>query len=181
MMYKLINKTTGEEHLCDKVTIDGFDYYVSNEEININNIYAYNTVLNTVIFLDESLDFYTYLNDTKKVWFKVIATTNPGIDIPKVVNEGAKSAKEQQEFELETGRTLEAALCIKMGFLLGYKKSQETHPNSDEDVKSYLNFVEDNYHYHSSGWYDRDSDENITREQMFINWKEQKIKTIYYE
>lgn len=25
MKYKLIHKATGEEHLCDKVTIDGFD------------------------------------------------------------------------------------------------------------------------------------------------------------
>ena len=32
MKYKLISKTTGEEHLCDKVTIDGFDYYVSDEK-----------------------------------------------------------------------------------------------------------------------------------------------------
>ena len=30
--YKLINTTTKEEHLCDKVTIDGFDYYVSDEK-----------------------------------------------------------------------------------------------------------------------------------------------------
>ena len=29
--YKLINKQTGEEHLCDKVVIDGWDYYVSDE------------------------------------------------------------------------------------------------------------------------------------------------------
>jgi len=30
MKYKLINAQTKEEHLCDKVTIDGFDYYVSD-------------------------------------------------------------------------------------------------------------------------------------------------------
>jgi hypothetical protein len=34
MKYKLINNKTKEEHLCEKVTIDGFDYYVSNEKIN---------------------------------------------------------------------------------------------------------------------------------------------------
>ena len=31
MKYKLINQKTKEEHLCDKVTIDGFDYYASDE------------------------------------------------------------------------------------------------------------------------------------------------------
>lgn len=29
--YKLINNQTKEEYLCDKVTIDGFDYYVSDK------------------------------------------------------------------------------------------------------------------------------------------------------
>ena len=29
--YKLINLNTKEEQLCDKVTIDEFDYYISNE------------------------------------------------------------------------------------------------------------------------------------------------------
>lgn len=31
-IYKLINIKTKEEHLCDKVTIKGFDYYVSDEK-----------------------------------------------------------------------------------------------------------------------------------------------------
>lgn len=34
MKYKLINTQTGEEHLCDKVTIDGMDYYVNNSRFN---------------------------------------------------------------------------------------------------------------------------------------------------
>lgn len=33
MKYKLINTITKEEHLCDKVTIDEFDYYVSDKVI----------------------------------------------------------------------------------------------------------------------------------------------------
>ena len=33
--YKLINTKTNEEHLCEKVTIDGFDYYVSDDEAEI--------------------------------------------------------------------------------------------------------------------------------------------------
>jgi hypothetical protein len=31
MKYKLINSVTKIETICDKVTIDGFDYYVSDE------------------------------------------------------------------------------------------------------------------------------------------------------
>lgn len=32
--YKLINLNTKEEHFCDKITIDGFNYYVSDDKIN---------------------------------------------------------------------------------------------------------------------------------------------------
>ena len=35
MKYKLINSKTNEEHLCDKISIDGFDYYVSDDESQI--------------------------------------------------------------------------------------------------------------------------------------------------
>lgn len=31
MKSKLINTQTKEEHLCEKVTIDGFEYYVSDD------------------------------------------------------------------------------------------------------------------------------------------------------
>lgn len=31
--YKLINKTTGEEYICEKMVVDGRAYYVSDEPI----------------------------------------------------------------------------------------------------------------------------------------------------
>lgn len=31
MKYLLKNKNTGEEQLCEKVVVDGFDYYVINQ------------------------------------------------------------------------------------------------------------------------------------------------------
>lgn len=34
MKYKLINSVTKIETICDKVTIDGFDYYVSDVKVN---------------------------------------------------------------------------------------------------------------------------------------------------
>ena len=40
MKYKLTNKQTNEENLCDKVTIDGFDYYVSGNEIPPNQYFT---------------------------------------------------------------------------------------------------------------------------------------------
>ena len=81
MKYKLINKQTNEEHLCDKVTIDGFDYYVSDEKL-IPNCYVFDPIRNRITVI--------YLVSKKGENFgakKVIATNNPSIDIPKVVDE----------------------------------------------------------------------------------------------
>lgn len=32
--YKLINKKTNEEYICDKITEYGFDYYINDDKIN---------------------------------------------------------------------------------------------------------------------------------------------------
>ena len=37
MKYKLINNITKEEHLCDKITIEGFDYYVRKGFVLVTN------------------------------------------------------------------------------------------------------------------------------------------------
>ncbi len=39
MKYKLINKTTQEEHLCSKVVIDGFDYYMKEKRKELLEIW----------------------------------------------------------------------------------------------------------------------------------------------
>jgi len=92
MKYELINTKTKEEHLCNKITIDGFDYYVSGEEIKLNDfVHLDNTIKelpeyngNYIIqLLDDAL-----LNSSNALnCKKVIATNNPNIDIPKVVDE----------------------------------------------------------------------------------------------
>lgn len=173
--YKLINKTTGEEYMCNKVAIDWFDYYVSDEKATEG--------------------FYGYINfqggDIKKVgkyfaddWKKVIATNNPNIDIPKVVDEVE---------ELAWGVVINNSSLVEpkeqiigvTAFYEGYKKSQETHSNSDEDMIDFYRWLNRN------GW----QDYNDIKEELFVNsygvqkqdkellqlWKEQQPKTIYYE
>ena len=114
--YKLINTTTKEEHLCDKVTIDGFDYYVSDEKYAVGE---------NCIGEDEGglrIHKCVILNNCLAIGCKkVIATNNPNIDIPKVVNKVEKLAKEQWGNVHRTGI---------LGFIDGYNKSQETHPFS---------------------------------------------------
>ena len=55
MKYKLINKTTKEEYICEKVVIDGWDYYVSNAYGNpaIATNYPYHDILNIPKVVDE--------------------------------------------------------------------------------------------------------------------------------
>ena len=75
--YKLINTRTKEEHLCDKVTIDGFDYYVNDETPEHDNYITYKNQL----FIIKNGD-----NELFHLSKKVIATNNPNIDIPKITS-----------------------------------------------------------------------------------------------
>ena len=177
--YKLINTTTKEEHLCDKVIIDGFNYYVSDEVetrsgkiayIN-NNVYKGELRVVTTVFGNSNLE------DCKKV----IATNNPTIDIPKVVNKVEKLAKEQWGNVHRTGI---------LGFIDGYNKSQETHPFSEEDMIEFVEWcqkpcLEDlrqpNVVYISSGnfyWYKH---KKYTPKELLQLWKEQQPKVLFYE
>lgn len=88
MKYKLINNQTKEEHLCDKVTIDGFDYYVSDETPKDKDKVLHKNgtigVLTTAlaIAIVEGTNEGSYVDECKKV----IACNNPNIDIPKITS-----------------------------------------------------------------------------------------------
>lgn len=83
--YKLINNKTKEETICSLVTIDGFDYYVSDESLDINISfwgYCWN-------WYDKIHFFKNGLNQDasgKRGIQKIIATNNPNTDIPKVID-----------------------------------------------------------------------------------------------
>ena len=122
MKYLLINQETGEQTLCDKVTIDGFDYYAyaCHGEIRLNDP----------------------VTDKYRVWFwgdnfsllgtqKVIATNNPNIDIPKVVDEVEKMSKSLYPSSPQKAKH----------FIAGYTKSQETHPFSEEDMIEFNKWI----------------------------------------
>ena len=149
--YKLINKQTGEEHLCDKVTIDGFDYYVSDEKI-LTGDYKYHHVTG----LRKALVDGNYTNQKK-----VIATNNPNIDIPKVADE--IMSKVLYPFSPQKAKH----------FIKGYNKSQETHPFSEEDIKEIFKIAQMQKNYGDYKPY--------TFEEAIQLWKEQRTKTLYYE
>ncbi len=164
--YKLINTTTKEEHLCDKVTIDGFDYYVSDEK-PAKGEYFYNKIDDEIYGLAEGHEIV--YNKELKWDFKIIATNNPNIDIPKVVNEIERLTF--QEFKDWSFGEHGPWHTYKM-FQKGYSKSQETHPNSDEDMKLFGKFCAE-YDYRLLG--------TKSYEELLQLWKEQQTKIVYYE
>ena len=163
MKYKLINKQTKEETLCDKITVDGFDYYVSDEKTQKYGDYVWNG--------DHILGIAKVFTPDGR---KVIATNNPNIDIPKVVDE-VKVLANLHKVNISEDWS-------RASFIKGYNKSQETHPFSEEDMIEFLNWIRDNTVFDSAPKpYHRKTQTRLSQEELLQLWKEQKPKTIYYE
>lgn len=78
--YKLINDSTKEEHICNKVIIDGFDYYTSvniqgQQELN------YNYGLNKIQRLERDYEIHS---SEWNFCREIIATNNTSIDLPQI-------------------------------------------------------------------------------------------------
>jgi hypothetical protein len=177
MKYLLINQKTGEETLCDKVTVDGFEYYACRGETRLNDP----------------------ITDKYRVWFwedncsllgtqKVIATNNPNVNIPKVVDDDeeivnysenlAKSLYNPEAHRNESIKSLLSVACQS-----GYNKSQETHPFSEGDMVEFADWVDNmGYRQVANGLYKSINDEKgkLTKELLQL-WKFQQPKKVYYE
>lgn len=165
--YKLINKQTGEEHICEKVTIDSFDYYVINTEIGckygvsmLNELCKYGiSMLNEVIEIK---------NDFDSTLFKgIVCTNNPNIDIKQVLNETGKFSI---DVTINGEIDKEAKFIAETCFMAGYNKHKENHPFSREDVCDIIAFIATTPK--TRGMFNGD----IVR-----LWEIQKPKTLYYE
>jgi len=174
MKYKLINRKTSEEHICSKETVNGFDFYIGGvikdiHELNVwdttdSKFHPYLKFIGTSKYAIESFE--------KGQFLKVIATNDPSKEIPQVVDEVEEMAKEVAEIEGKWGLDKVRA---KINFLLGYNHSQQTHPYSDDDMIEFASFCFDAVD-DSSGKY-----VNKTNQELLEMWKEERIKTIYYE
>lgn len=161
MKYILKNKTTNKDHICEKVTINGFDYYVSDKKVFENGVYA-------------KCSFTGDISKTRngQISYKVIAGNNPSVDLPQVIDEVAVDniCNNQLRF---CGQTEHKEIFgYYLGVKDGYNKSQETHPNSDEDMIKFGKFSKDYFYTHL---FDGDF------ETCLKLWKSQQVKTIYYK
>lgn len=185
MKYNLINSQTKEEFLCEKVVINGFDYYVNDDEINQNDFYICASSMHHKKCVkrdknkhSEWVEDYLGNQDQLKFCKKIIATNNPNIDIPKVVDE--VDAIHDSIFENNNTE-----------WKKGYNHSQSTHPNSDEDMELFIEFVEANYYPVYLGasqpetvnyWLERNTgnSKEYSRKELLQLWKDRRVKTIYF-
>ena len=164
MKYKLINSVSKIETICDKVVVDGFDYYVMTTHIESCWVITDNDKLVKV----GKSNYENWHEFNSK---KVIATNNPNMDIPKVVDEVDYECMKDQNGG------------INGMWVRGYNKCQETHLFSEEDMVEFVEFVNDNAVRNTEGtWMLFDNPKNmLTTKQLLQLWKEQKTKTVWYE
>ena len=181
MKYKLINFVSKKETICDKVTIDGFDYYVSDEE-RLEDDYVYENNLNQeykiskVFKRNNELGFFRF----RDVWIpfskqnsakKVIATNNSDIDIFQILEEPNEDLINQIAADLGYRMLPED---LEEGIKAGYNQSQETHPFSEEDLISFA-------HFYFREEFNSTMQDSKSTEEILQLWKEQQHKIIYYQ
>lgn len=162
MKYLLINQQTAEETLCNKVTIDGFDYYVCNKKPFIGDKSFLQCQGVDPIILTHFINC-----EISHEGKKVILTNNPNIDAFKQIACTGNSQFDSGVFH---------------GFVACYHKSQETHPFSEEDMIEFAEWVDNmGYRQVANGLYKSINDEKgkLTKELLQL-WKEQQPKKIYY-
>lgn len=180
MKYKLINTETNEEHLCGKATIDGFDYYVSDELPKDSEGYWIYIGFNQPLEVVKSNQPQGWF---EKLWDKAnyktpIATNNPTIDIPKVIDEVEELAKEATKIYVNEREKQ----TVYLEFINGYNKSKETHPFTEEDMIEFAEWRGEHIKELNQWKVDglKGGDKFTTQELLAI-WKEQQQpKTVYY-
>lgn len=159
-----------EEHICSKITIDNFDYYI-DDELKGKEGLNYNYAIQRLDKLSRSYNSYT---SESRFCRKVIATNNSTlVDIPKVIDV-KYFINDYITFDLdpcENNRELQTA---KYSYKEGYNKAKETYQYNEKDMIEFglfcANFAVSN----------EDVEDN-TRKKLLKMWKEEKLTIIYYE
>jgi len=133
MKYLVKNITSGEEVLCEKVAVDGEDYYTKNTYINPKDYYLEKSNKGWIVCKLE-------LGKCDSDDIKVIATTNKSLDIPMVVDVVGVFAEISSEMQEATYND-QHRITYKHGYVDGYNKSKETYSYTKEDMVELLKYV----------------------------------------
>ena len=131
MKYKIINTKTNESHICEKVTINGYDYYVSESDIEIGDYFEVNGELFKCLTSKEADDLAV-----TNCYPKVIATNNPDInlDLPQLVDKVEELAEKHWKSQYLMAMDESIKPYVIQDFKAGYKESQETYPFRIDDM-----------------------------------------------
>ena len=128
MKYKLINTETKTDFICEKIEINGFEYYVYNEK----SAFVKGAMFITIDNIIHSNYGYNYLDRV------VIASNNPTLDIPQVVDEVEEMCDKVNNND-EFIEKYEDSLHY-YSFKEGYNKAKEQYPYSKQDMIDFVRF-----------------------------------------
>ena len=167
-MYKLINTLTNEEYLCEKITINGFDYYVILDEGVVGDFILFCGKISKKLFKNQwSIDER-----------KVIATNNPNIDLPYIISEVEYLADNyvfNENGHKFSNNNNEAGDNFK-SFKDGFKKAKESYQFTHDDMIEFAKWLRT-----------EDTEKNAEKYANFYDldmlnfWTNNQIKILYYE
>jgi hypothetical protein len=162
--YKLINLETKEEFICDKVVIEGMDYYSTKGDIN----------------------FGDYVTNRFRVWIwednssllgvrKIIATNYNLIDEVDIIF--------LKDCEI---KKCGCNFCIdRLNNIRGYKTAKETYIFTEDDMIEFIEWINESINpfiKNKNKWIQTcGNSTSWTTKQLLDIWKEQRIETIYFK
>lgn len=195
MKYLLKQNKEDKGVLCDKVTIDGFEYYVDySQPIEVGKWYISNQAPRLCVKIKEGKYPYIHLNNKGEeiadfyTWKGVIiCSNNPNIDIPQVVDklENIVKAYVQELIDCksvkEHERTWISSICHQ-----SITKSQEIYPFSLDDVKEIINLAREQYWDVDNRGFSSNTEGDwsfkySTEDEIIQKYQETKVLTIFYE
>ena len=207
MKAELRNKNKEGFFICDEIELRGFKYYINFDEITDYYLYKQGFLDGTVktreefdsaeweldrlthsdkAYIDRSVSGVNAQNGFRGV-YKLIATTNPNIDAPKVIDEVEELANKEYPYPIEHNEFTHNEVLRamkKLCFRKGYNKHAETHPNSDFDMCEFAEWNE------LSGWHFNGTTKNWwsdiypalfpTTKELLQLWKSKQLQVIYF-
>lgn len=174
MKYKLINVQTQEEHYCEKITINGFDYYISNENA-VGSRYGLSK-MGLILEIQVGYDATLYR--------KIVATNNPtAYDIPKVMSQciplQVLNELCDEKDDIHPLDTFD--ICsYKDGVEDGYNKAKELFQFSEHDMINFACWIDDMGYTQVSNEFFKsiNNEKGKTAKELFLIWQEQRPITL---
>lgn len=171
MKYLVKNRKTGEETLCEKVEVDGFDYYTEDGSI-------VKPIKTDKWQYQKGVGVFKYVQQVlgKGEIYEIIATNNKSLDLPQVVDEVDELAKKANGYAVYSKVT--KAIIFNEGYHIGYQKAKETYNFTKEDMIDFVEYI--NLHY-------RKLEHTISLKGvedtmgLIDIWQQQRTKTIIVE